>query len=233
MLGPDGNLTGQRTEPIAADVRPQGDGKADAKLKLVAGLLGVGLDELKHRDQHRRHRRMLAVTATALVVMLITTALAINAIVARDEAERRRVQAENLIGFMLGDLRNRLEPIGRLDLLDGVGDEALEYFASLTDEDMTDDAWGKRALALCQIGEVRVAQGKLEQAAEVFRDCLASVSVLNERGPENGNWLFQEGQAQFWVGYVHWVQGEPGRGHGAIRALPGDFEAARRTRSGQ
>ncbi len=46
VLGPDGALTDERTEPIADDVRPHGDGKATAKLKLIAGLLGVGLDVL-------------------------------------------------------------------------------------------------------------------------------------------------------------------------------------------
>src|SRR5262245_15647870 len=44
-LGPDGTLTGEREEPVAADARPQHDGKAVARLKVVAGLLGLGLDE--------------------------------------------------------------------------------------------------------------------------------------------------------------------------------------------
>ncbi|NOX99011.1 MAG: toll/interleukin-1 receptor domain-containing protein, partial [Verrucomicrobia bacterium] len=35
-------LTAGGAEPIAADAREHGDGKADAKLKLIAGLLGVG-----------------------------------------------------------------------------------------------------------------------------------------------------------------------------------------------
>ncbi|MEJ2207362.1 MAG: hypothetical protein P8170_25090, partial [Gemmatimonadota bacterium] len=40
-------------------------------------------------------------------------------------------EAERLIDFMLGDLRGKLEPIGRLDLLDDVGGEAVAYFAEL------------------------------------------------------------------------------------------------------
>ena len=35
------------TEPIAADARPQGDGRSLAGLKIIAGLLGVGLDDLR------------------------------------------------------------------------------------------------------------------------------------------------------------------------------------------
>jgi hypothetical protein len=41
-IGPDGTLTGEREEPIAADARPNPDGKDAAKLKVVAGLLGHG-----------------------------------------------------------------------------------------------------------------------------------------------------------------------------------------------
>jgi hypothetical protein len=63
----DGALTAERTEPIAADVRPGADGKANAKLKLIAGLVGVNYDELKQRDQRRRRRRnVLLLTLTAL-----------------------------------------------------------------------------------------------------------------------------------------------------------------------
>jgi hypothetical protein len=43
-LGSDGQLSDQRTEPIAADARPGKDGKNNAKLKLISGLLGVGFD---------------------------------------------------------------------------------------------------------------------------------------------------------------------------------------------
>ena len=40
---------------------------------------------------------------------------------ARDLATQRREQAEDLIEFMLGDLHDKLEPIGRLEVLDDVG----------------------------------------------------------------------------------------------------------------
>ena len=40
IMGPDGNLTSTRSEPIAADVRPNKDGRNDARLKLLAGNIG-------------------------------------------------------------------------------------------------------------------------------------------------------------------------------------------------
>jgi hypothetical protein len=41
---------------------------------------------------------------------------------ARSDAQRRQAQAEDLLGFMLGDFRTELTRIGRLGLLDTVGD---------------------------------------------------------------------------------------------------------------
>ncbi|WP_029920669.1 toll/interleukin-1 receptor domain-containing protein [Nevskia soli] len=50
-------------EPIAADVRPGKDGKPAARLKLIAGLLGTGLDELRRRERRRQLLRNLSWTA--------------------------------------------------------------------------------------------------------------------------------------------------------------------------
>ncbi len=56
-LGADGQITDEREEPIAADAREQGDGKEIAKQKVVAGLLGLGLDEIVRRAERARRRR--------------------------------------------------------------------------------------------------------------------------------------------------------------------------------
>ncbi|MEJ2523264.1 MAG: toll/interleukin-1 receptor domain-containing protein [Gammaproteobacteria bacterium] len=92
--GPDGELTSAREEPVAADLRPGGDGKAAAKLKLVAGILGVGYDELRQREQQRRFRRLVAVTAASVAGVLIAAALTVDAMLARQEAEAERARAE-------------------------------------------------------------------------------------------------------------------------------------------
>jgi eukaryotic-like serine/threonine-protein kinase len=76
-VGADGTVTDEREEPIAADARPEGDGKENAKQKVVSGLLGLGLDEIVRRAERARRRQnrfwagltglflLLAVSATA------------------------------------------------------------------------------------------------------------------------------------------------------------------------
>ena len=116
-----GRPTGKRAEPLAADLRDTGDGRRLGFLKLVAGMLGVGLDDLVQREQTRRQRRLAWLAAASLAGMAVTSGLAFTAIQARDAARDQRREAEGLIGFMLGDLKDKLEPIGKLDALDGVG----------------------------------------------------------------------------------------------------------------
>ena len=55
-------------EPIAADAREHADGKDLAKLKLIAGMLGIGLDEIRKREAiaERRRRRIWMFLAGAM-----------------------------------------------------------------------------------------------------------------------------------------------------------------------
>jgi tetratricopeptide (TPR) repeat protein len=93
-LDADGNLGTVRTEPIAADARPGKDRRLNAKLKIIAGLLGLGFDALKRRDQQRRHRRLFAIACAACAGMILATGLAGYALVQRARAERQTARAE-------------------------------------------------------------------------------------------------------------------------------------------
>ncbi len=93
-LGADGRLSRERVEPVAADAREGKDGRGGAFTKLLAGLLGLGLDELRQRDQQRRQRRLALVAAAAFAGMLITSGLAAVALLSRAEAVHQRGLAE-------------------------------------------------------------------------------------------------------------------------------------------
>jgi hypothetical protein len=66
----DGDSPPVRVEPIAADIRPEGDGRQRALLKIVAGLLGVGFDDLYQREKRRQKRRQVLIGAIAAVCLL-------------------------------------------------------------------------------------------------------------------------------------------------------------------
>jgi eukaryotic-like serine/threonine-protein kinase len=124
----------------------------------------------------------------------------------RDLAVTRQAQAENLIGFMVGDLRAKLAPVGRLDILDDVGQRALAYFAAVPEAALSAEELFRRAETVRQLGEVRLEQGNLEAAAEAFDKALALAQLLGQRDARNPEWQVALGAAYFWVGYVAWLQ---------------------------
>lgn len=67
-VGANGELSSRRAEPIAADARGGKDGRANARLKLIAGLINVGLDELKQRERQRRLWRRISTVAAAVAL---------------------------------------------------------------------------------------------------------------------------------------------------------------------
>lgn len=85
------------SEPIAADAREGKDGKANAKLKLLAGLLGVNYDDLKQREHERRLRRARRIGIAAFILVAIFAGLAVWAILAAQEAARQRRQTQRLL----------------------------------------------------------------------------------------------------------------------------------------
>jgi serine/threonine-protein kinase len=165
------------------------------------------------RDKPRRRLRTLAAVGVLAVVAVGTVKYAVDlskeravAVEARRQADLRRGQAEDLIGFMLGDLRKKLEPVGRLEILDDVGSKAMDYFARVPATDLSDTELLRRSTALYQIGTVRIAQGRLQAAIQPLQESLAVGLLLVERKPGDSERLYGLGQSQFWVGYVHWRQ---------------------------
>ena len=69
--GPQGQRLEVQAEPLAADVSAQADGREGAALKLIAGMLGVGYDDLRRRERRRRiQQHLLAAGAAAALVLL-------------------------------------------------------------------------------------------------------------------------------------------------------------------
>lgn len=203
-----GTITSTPAEQVAADARKHADGKDNALLKLIAGILGVGFDELRQRELQARNRRLVIAASMASAVAAVTVVLAVLAMQARNDALRRQQQAEDLLQFMVGDLRDKLEPIGKLAILDAVGKKAMDYFATLEKNDLTDAALASRAKALRQIGDVRTKQGDMAGASEAVEQALALDQELVQRHPDDTESLANVADSEFAMGYAHYVKGE-------------------------
>jgi tetratricopeptide (TPR) repeat protein len=96
-------------EPLAADLRTEADGKEGAKLKILAGILGVPYDEFRQREAARRQQRLLVLAAASFVGFLVMGGLTIFALFSRAEAvqqrrvaEQRTLTAERTLDFVKG-----------------------------------------------------------------------------------------------------------------------------------
>ena len=203
-----GRPTTHKAEPLAADLRGTGEVRRLGFLKLVAGMLGLGLDELVQRDTIRRQRRLAAVAGSSLVGMLIATGLAITAIQARDAAQEQRRQAEGLVGFMLGDLKDKLEPIGRLDVLDSVGARALAYYEHQEKARLSDASLAQRSKALTLMGQIASDRGNVDSALRLYREAFESTAELVRREPDDPQRIFDHAQNVFYVGDVARQRGD-------------------------
>jgi hypothetical protein len=121
-MGTNGEITDQLTEPIAADVRPGKDGRENAKLKLISGLIGVSFDDLRQREYERKMARIMRFALGLLALIIIFAMLGIALFVQRNRASHAETQATRSLA--ISDLRQAEEL-----LAEGRADQALAYLA--------------------------------------------------------------------------------------------------------
>lgn len=166
-------------------------------------------------------RNRLAVGAATVVVLVliggtvISTYQAVRATRAehvasseKKKAVNERARAEEIIAFMLGDLRKQLAAVGRLEVMESVDDKAMAYFASIDVSELDDVILTRQAKTLTQIGEIRVDQARYTEAMKTFTIAYDLASALTKRHPKDGDMLFARGQAEYWNGFVRWKCGE-------------------------
>ena len=219
-----GEMTSEAAEPIAADARPQGDGRRFALSKLVAGLTGARLDELVRREQQRRSARLAALAAGLAVGVVVLSALTWDALrqrnaarlaqaeaqVQRAQAEFQRDEAQSLVEFMLTDLRQRLDAVGRLVVLESVGERLSESYTKQDLAQLGPDALGRRARVQLLLGEIDNTRGNLDTALAQYQQAAATTGELLRRDPGNAQRIYDHAQSVFWVGQIAWQRGDAG-----------------------
>jgi len=200
-------------EPLAADVRKWADGKNIAKLKLIAGLLGIRLDELRRRELQRlRKRRAMAGLGVVVAVSLIAVTL-----VAQISERHEREKTEQLATFIV-DLGERLQSDADLETLALISTEALKHLQGMDLDKLSLETGEKVALALRQMGKVSQGQGRPAQALDAFGRSRDLFLRLTKKHPDRQDLLFQLGNAEFYIGNLHLAQGHYERALQAMKS---------------
>jgi tetratricopeptide (TPR) repeat protein/tRNA A-37 threonylcarbamoyl transferase component Bud32 len=163
----------------------------------------------------RRHRTLLAAFATAAIVAIGVGVFALTRIFAAQKvAEEQRAlalanqtHAEELMAFMLGDLRPKLEHVGKLDLLDAVSRRAATYYDARGDTGSDEDRF-LSALARNGIAKVMVARGDLPGAIAQYEKSKATLELLVTKRPELIKYEVAAIQVQTQIGQIQSSQGD-------------------------
>ena len=196
------------SEPIAADARKEGDGKDNARLKLLAGMLGIGFDALKQREAHRRMRRLQVAVAAVSAVAVAFAGIALYAENQRVKAVKARQQAESVLQYMLWDLRDPLMAIGRLDLIRGVQGRVDDYYRELGVDPSDPNILRTREAAILNNAVSLEEQGDLSGALAQYQAAATISESLVASDRSNSDWLWDLSLVESSIGRVTEAQGD-------------------------
>jgi len=192
-------------EPLAADVRQWADGKHLSKLKIVSGMLGLPLDQLRRRDLQKR-QRLWAFTAVLVVAIAI---MMISAITSQITAQQRRDSGESLVAYKLGELRTLLnvkDDPENLTRLQQWNPQDLEKLISQAGTDK--NALFDTAMQLREDGNTLYSNGAFTDALEKFQRSWALLAEYYRHDRSNQTAFFELGQAEFYIGQIFFDQGD-------------------------
>jgi len=192
-------------EPLAADVRKWADGKHLSKLKLVSGMLGLPLDQLRRRDLQKR-QKIWALTAMVSIAMV---AVLVIAITARMAAQQRRDSGESLVVYKLNELRTMLNVKDDPEDLTRLSQWSQQDLSRLiANAGFGKDSFINSAMELRKQGEDLYQKGSLDDALIKHLQSWALLAESYRLDRSKQDTFFELGQADFYIGQILIYQGE-------------------------
>ncbi|MEO3864306.1 nSTAND1 domain-containing NTPase [Rheinheimera fenheensis] len=146
-------------------------------------------------------------TVSLLCVLTVTAmTMGVRSFQAEQQAQQKRLAAENLLGFMVGDFADKLRSIGRMDLLDGISNKALEYFTDYSSDDssLSIAARLQHGQTLEAMGEVAYSRGKTDEAVAALQAARVQLEAVLAEQPDNLELLKTLGANAFWLGQIQY-----------------------------
>lgn len=143
----------------------------------------------EERAEARRRRVVLTVVSCALLVASVFGVISFwqytQAQRSAERARHARNEAEKLIEFMGVDLRDKLKPIGRLELLDSANQRVRAYYRSFSDADKDPGILSRQSTALLNEGMILRDRADQAGALKSFEQAHAIRERLARDEPSN------------------------------------------------
>ena len=134
-------------------------------------------------------------------------------------AQDARARADDLVNFMLSDLRDQLEPLGHVAVLEQPARKALAYLESLRDPlGEAPDTLRSRSIALENIGDVLLVKGDHAGARSAYEKALEIATQLSNRNPADAKLRHDLALSHARIGDIREDQGDPPGALGAYRS---------------
>lgn len=153
-------------------------------------------------------RIKVAMMAGVTMLAVLAVILGIAARNAERDAEQQRTEAEGLMSYMLGEFVEKLRPLGRLDLLDGISGKALAYLSSAQNADVSPATLTQRAKALQVIAEVNIARSNPAKATEALKAARNILLTLEHTNSDRKELYKALGANAFYQSQIHLRLGE-------------------------
>jgi tetratricopeptide (TPR) repeat protein len=169
------------------------------------------LDEVRRR---KKTRRLLGAFATVTIVALAGTAVAgwkwhqveqaqaatealyqrtvaseREAVIQKEKAVKSRNQAEEILRYMIGDLRDKLHPLGKTEIVAEVQRQVDRYYENLDVEEGNREQTSARSNAIRRRGEVLQAHGKISEAGIAYGDAVEILRKFNASAPPGSEFV--------------------------------------------
>lgn len=154
-----------------------------AALSVLATLLALGYVRQKELRQ-AAHRESLRASKAAA-----------EAHAAANRRLRARDQAEELVAFLLDDLRDELVQLNRSDLLGAAAGKAVTYFDQLPPELVTPESQSRQASVLMTLSDAHYQQGNEPGAIAAAQRSIEIWKRLAAAGDPDGNYTVRLGRA--------------------------------------
>jgi tetratricopeptide (TPR) repeat protein len=170
--------------------------------------LAQSILEIRRWRIPKRYRLALLVGAISLILFLLFGGLFINRFYdERQESDRARKKAENLVGFLISDeLSQMVNPVGRLEMKEHIQQEVNNYFDSISHEGLTQLSSSNQGLAKINQGEVLEDKGQLQLARDNYWVAKSIFSALVQEDPGNMKWRRHLAKANHKLGKIAYFQ---------------------------
>ncbi|MDP2537352.1 nSTAND1 domain-containing NTPase [Alteromonas stellipolaris] len=167
----------------------------------------------------QRKRVIRGVTFAALAFLtVISFGAMLQSQQSQQLAERKRLEAENLMGYMIGDFANKLRSVKRMDLLEGISEQALSYveqaqqtseygFFTISPPKASFELRFQHALSLQAMAEVRFYRDDVATAKEAYEEADEHIKALLSDAPNHFELLKAAGANAFWLGHIAYNDG--------------------------